>query len=312
MKVFVAGASGAIGRPLVRRLAAAGHQVTGTTRSEARAEEVRAAGADAVVCDVFDAEALKRAMEAVRPDAVVNELTSLPRDYNPRQLDERFYGPTNRVRTEGGGNLLDAARSVGASRFVTQSIAFLYAPEGEMVKDETGRPFTDAPGPFGSGVRAMRSHEQAVLDAGEIDGLVLRYGWLYGPGTYYAADGSVAEQVRKRRFPIVRGSDGLFSFLHVEDAAGATVAACERGGPGIYNVADDQPATIAEWLPAYAAALGARRPWRVPGWVGRAFGGAAARMTAGLRGASNEKVKRELGWQPTFASWRTGFSEALG
>jgi nucleoside-diphosphate-sugar epimerase len=312
MRVFVAGASGAIGHPLVRQLVAAGHEVTGSTRSEARAGEIRAAGCEPVVCDVFDVDALTRAVEDARPEVVVNELTSLPRDYNPRRLDERFYGPTNRVRTEGGGNLLDAARSAGARRFVTQSIAFLYAPEGEMVKDETGRPFTDAPAPFASAVRAMRSHEQAVLDAGEIEGLVLRYGWLYGPGTYYARDGSISEQVRKRRFPIVRGSDGLFSFIHTDDAAGATVAACERGAPGTYNVVDDEPATIAEWLPVFAEALAAKRPWRVPGWVGRLFGGTAARMTTGLRGASNAKAKRELGWQPTYPSWRTGFSEALG
>jgi nucleoside-diphosphate-sugar epimerase len=296
----------------VRQLLEAGHGVTGTTRSEARAEEVRAAGAEAVVCDVFDAEALSRAVEAAGPDVVVNELTSLPRDYNPRQLDERFYGPTNRVRTEGGGNLLAAAVSAGAKRFVTQSIAFLYAPEGEMIKDESGRPFTDAPGPFGGGVQAMTSHEQAVLDAAEVEGLVLRYGWFYGPGTYYARDGSIAEQVRKRRFPVVRGSDGLFSFIHIDDAAGATVIACERGGRGIYNVVDDEPATLAEWLPAYAEELGAKPPRRVPGWVGRLFGGTAARMTIGLRGASNAKAKEELGWEPRYASWRTGFSEALG
>jgi nucleoside-diphosphate-sugar epimerase len=312
MRVFVAGASGAIGRPLVRQLVAAGHQVTGTTRSEVRIEGIRDAGANPVVCDVFDVDALARAVEAARPEVVVNELTSLPRDYNPRQLDERFYGPTNRVRTEGGGNLLSAARSAGARRFVTQSIAFLYAPEGETIKEENGRPFTEAPGPFGSGVEAMRTHEQAVLDAEGLEGLVLRYGWLYGPGTYYAADGSISELVRKRRFPIVRGSDGLFSFLQVEDAAGATLAACERGSGGIYNIVDDEPATIAEWLPAFAEALGAKPPWRVPGWVGRLFGGSAARMTVGLRGASNAKAKRELGWQPTYASWRTGFSEALG
>jgi 2-alkyl-3-oxoalkanoate reductase len=312
MKVFVAGASGVIGRPLVRQLVAAGHRVTGTTRSEARAEDVRAAGGEAVVCDVFDAEALTRAVEAAGPDVVVNELTSLPRDYSPRQIDERFYAATNRVRTEGGGNLLAAATLAGAKRFVTQSIAFLYAPEGEMVKDESGRPFTDAPGPFGGGVQAMTSHEQAVLDAHDLEGLVLRYGWFYGAGTYYAADGSIAEQVRRRRFPIMRGSDGLFSFVHAEDAAGATVAACERGARGIYNVVDDEPATIAEWLPAYAEALGAKRPWQVPGWAGRLFGGTAARMTVGLRGATNAKAKRELGWEPKYASWRQGFSEALG
>jgi len=193
MKVFVAGASGTVGRPLVRQLVAAGHEVTGTTRAEPRSGEIRAAGAEAVVCDVFDADALTQAVEAARPEVVINELTSLPREYNPRQMDERFYAPTNRVRTEGGANLLSAARSAGAKRFVTQSIAFLYAPEGEMVKDEGGRAFTDAPGAFGTGVKAMTSHEQAVLQAEGIEGLVLRYGWFYGAGTYYAADGSIAE-----------------------------------------------------------------------------------------------------------------------
>ncbi len=312
MKVFVAGASGTVGRPLVRQLVAAGHEVTGTTRAESRSQEIRAAGAKVAVCDVFDSDALRGAVEAAGPEVVINELTSLPRDYNPRQMDERFYGPTNRVRTEGGGNLLAAAQSAGAKRFVTQSIAFMYAPEGEMVKDESGRAFTDAPGAFGTGVTAMSSHEQAALDAEGIEGVVLRYGWFYGAGTYYAADGSIAEQVRKRRFPIVRGSDGLFSFIHVEDAAAATVAACERGAEGIYNVVDDEPASAGEWLPVYAEALGAKAPWRVPGFVGRLFGGAAARLVSGLRGASNVKAKRELEWQPRYPSWRQGFREALG
>jgi nucleoside-diphosphate-sugar epimerase len=312
MKVFVAGASGTIGRPLVRQLVAAGHEVTGTTRAESRTGEIRAAGAEAVVCDVFDADALGQAVEAARPEVVVNELTSLPREYNLRQMDERFYAPTNRVRTEGGGNLLAAARSAGAKRFVTQSIAFLYAPEGEMVKDEGGRAFADAPGAFGAGVKAMTSHEQAVLEAEGIEGLVLRYGWFYGAGTYYAADGSIAELVRKRRFPIVRGGNGLFSFIHVEDAAGATLAACERGPQGIYNVVDDEPAAASEWLPVYAEALRAKAPWRVPGFVARLFGGAAARLVSELRGASNAKAKRELAWQPRYPSWRQGFREALG
>jgi nucleoside-diphosphate-sugar epimerase len=312
MRVFVAGAGGAIGRMLVPQLRERGHQVFGTTRFAERAEELRAAGAEPVVCDVFDADALKRAVGEARPEVVVNELTSLPRDYDPRKLDESFYGPTNRVRTEGGGNLLEAARAAGARRFVTQSIAFLYATEGEKVKDEEGRPDTGAPPPFGDGVRAMVSHERAALDAEGIDALVLRYGWFYGPGTYYAADGSIAAMVRKRRLPMISGSSGLFSFIHVADAAGATVAACERGPQGIYNVVDDEPATIPEWLPAYAQAAGAKRPWRVPGLVGRLFGGTAAQMAIGLRGASNAKAKRELGWEPRYGSWRQGFREALG
>jgi nucleoside-diphosphate-sugar epimerase len=312
MRVFVAGASGVIGRRLLRQLVAAGHDVVGMTSSEAGMKRISDAGAEAVVCDALDADAVRDTVGPARPDVVVNELTKLPRDYDTRNMDERFYAPTNRIRTVGGGNLLAAAIAAGAQRFVTQSIAFLYAPEGDMVKDEEGRPSTDAPAPFGDGVRAMVSHERAVLDAEGIQGLVLRYGWFYGPGTYYAADGSIAQMVRKRRFPVLGGSDGLFSFIHIEDAAGATVAACERGAPGIYNVVDDEPATVAQWLPAYAEALGAKRPWKVPGFIGRLLGGTAARMTIGLRGASNAKARRELGWEPRYASWRAGFPEALG
>jgi 2-alkyl-3-oxoalkanoate reductase len=312
MKVFVAGASGVIGRPLVRQLVAAGHEVTGMTSREAGKTAIEEAGGSAVVCDALEADAVRQTVGDARPDVVVNELTKLPRDYDTRKLDERFYGPTNRIRTVGGGNLLAAAIDAGARRFVTQSIAFLYAPEGPMVKDEDGRPWTDAAPPFGDGVRAMVSHERAVLDADGIDGLVLRYGWFYGMGTYYAADGSIAQMVRKRRFPVLGGSDGLFSFIQIEDAAGATVAACERGAPGIYNVVDDEPATVSDWLPAYAEALGAKRPWKVPGFIGRLLGGTAARMTMGLRGAANAKAKEGLGWEPRYPTWRQGFREALG
>ena len=312
MRVFVAGASGVIGRPLVRRLTEAGHEVVGMTSHEAGTRAIEGSGGHAVVCDALDADALRETVGVARPDVVVNELTKLPRDYEARKLDERFYGPTNRIRTVGGGNLLAAAVDAGARRFLTQSIAFLYAPEGEMIKYEYGRPWTEAAPPFGDGVRAMLSHEQAVLEAEAIEGVVLRYGWFYGPGTYYAREGSIAQMVRKRRFPIVRGSDGLFSFIHIEDAAGATVTACERGDPGIYNVVDDEPATVAEWLPAYAEALGAKRPWQFPGFIARLVGGTAARMVIGLRGASNTRARRALGWEPVYPSWRAGFREAIG
>ncbi|HWP33521.1 MAG TPA: NAD(P)-dependent oxidoreductase [Solirubrobacterales bacterium] len=313
MKVFVAGASGVIGGPLVRQLVAGGHEVTGTTRREERTAEIRAAGANAVVCDVFDAAALEAAVAAAQPEVVVNQLTSLPQKYNPRRAS--FYAATDRVRREGGHNLLEAARRAGARRFLTQSIAFLYAPEGERIKDEDARPYTEAPGHFAGAVEAMLGHEREVVESSELQGLVLRYGQFYGPGTYYAPDGHLGREVKRRRFPVVGPGTGVFSFLHVEDAAGATVAALDRGGPGIYNVVDDEPAPLREWLPVYAAALGAKPPRHVPVWLARIVaGGAVAAMAVELRGASNAKVKRDLGWQPRYASWRQGFADpaALG
>jgi nucleoside-diphosphate-sugar epimerase len=310
MKVFVAGASGVIGRPLVRQLLAAGHEVTGTTRREERAAEIEAAGAKAAVCDALDGPALIEAVEQASPEVVVNQLTSLPQRYDPRKAS--FYTATNRVRSEGGRNLLEAARAAGARRLLTQSIAFLYAPEGDWVKDEDARPFDDAPGHFGPAVEAMLGHEREVLEAPGLEGLVLRYGQFYGPGTYYAPDGHLGREVRRRRFPIVGAGTGTFSFLHVEDAAGATVAALERGAPGIYNVVDDEPAPLHEWLPAFAEALGAKPPRRVPVWLASLVAGRATAATATqLRGASNAKAKRVLGWQPRYPSWRQGFREAL-
>jgi nucleoside-diphosphate-sugar epimerase len=310
MRVFVAGASGAIGRPLIRQLVEAGHNVTGTTRRPEQAEEIRAAGAKAVVCDVFDRQALEAAVKEAAPEVVVNQLTSLPQDFNPKKID---YGPTNRVREEGGGNLMQAALAVGARRYVTQSIAFIYAPEGDWVKDEEGRPFEDAPPPFDEGERAMLAHERQVLGTEGIEGLVLRYGQFYGPGTYYTpGSGSIAKQVEKRMLPVIGPGTGMGSFIHVEDAAGATVAALDHGGPGIYNVTDDEPAPVREWLPVYAEALGAKPPRRVPTWLARLVGGKmAVEFGVNLRGADNAKAKRELGWQPRYLSWRQGFDEAL-
>jgi len=311
MKVFVAGASGAVGLPLVRQLVAAGHEVTGTTRREGKAAEIRAAGGTAVVCDVFDSYALHDAVRAAAPEVVVNQLTSLPQDFNPRKMD---YGPTNRVRQEGGGNLMRAALAAGARRFLTQSIAFIYAPEGDWVKNEDAPTFENAPPPFDEGERAMVAHEREVLGTEGIEGLVLRYGQFYGPGTYYTpGEGSLAREVERRRLPIVGPGTGMSSFCHVEDAAGATVAALDRGGPGIYNVCDDEPAPVKEWLPVFAAALGAKPPRHVPTWLARLVGGRFAVMFGTeMRGAANAKAKRELAWQPRYRSWGQGFREALG
>jgi nucleoside-diphosphate-sugar epimerase len=311
MKVFVAGASGAVGLPLVRQLAAAGHEVTGTTRSEGKASTIRQAGGLPVVVDALDAGALQAAVAAAEPEVVVNQLTSLPDRYEPRKAT--FYEKTDRVRKEGGANLLAAARAAAARRFVTQSICFLYAPEGDWVKDEDARPFLDAPGHFRNAVEVMIEHERAALEADGIEGVVLRYGQFYGPGTYYAPDGHLGREVRKRRFPVVGEGNGVFSFLSVEDAAGATVAALDNGPEGIYNVCDDEPAALHEWLPVYAEALGAKPPRRAPVWLaGLVAGKAIAAQAEHLRGASNAKAKRELGWSPRYASWRQGFRDGLG
>ncbi len=311
MKVFVAGASGAIGKPLVRRLVAAGHEVTGMTRREERAEEIRAAGASAVVCDVFDRDALEAAVKEASPQVVVHMLTALPARIDWKADDP--LGPTNRVRTEGTRNLIEAARAAGARRLVAESVAFLYAARGDWVKDEDAPLFKGAPAPFGDAVEALADLERQVRGAEGLDGVVLRFGWFYGPGTAYAADGSQADEMRKRRFPVVGKGTGTFSFIHVEDAASAALAAVERGAPGTYNVTDDEPAPMREWLPVYAAALGAKPPRRVPVWLAKLVAGRAlAGNAVELRGASNAKFKSELGWQPRYASWRQGFREALG
>ena len=309
MRVFVAGASGVIGRSLVPKLVAAGHEVTGTTRNERSAETIRAGGAEAAIYDALDAAAVEDAVIEANPEAIVSELTSLPKDYDLRTID---YEPTNRLRVEGGRNLLSAGRKVGARRYITQSIAFVYEPEGDWVKDEEARTWVEAPGRFASGLEATLTSEREALEADGMEGLVLRYGQFYGPDTYFDRGGSISEQVRKRRFPQVGSGSGVFSFIHVDDAADATVASIERGAAGIYNVVDDDPAPISDWLPVFADAIGAKRPMRVPLFLARLFGGkAAVVMTTQLRGASNAKARRELGWQPAHPSWRQGFAASL-
>jgi nucleoside-diphosphate-sugar epimerase len=305
MKVFVAGASGAIGRPLVRQLLATDHEVTGMTRREENAEAIRAAGAEAVV---FDAAALERAVREAAPEAVIHELTSLPDRLDPKAKDA--LKPTNRLRGEGTRNLIAAAKAAGARRLIAESVAFFYVPEGDWVKGEDAPAFAAAPGPFGEAGRALADLERQVTGAAGLEGIVLRYGWLYGPGTYYGRGGSATEDFHKRRMPVVGKGDGTFSFIHVEDAAAATVAAVERGASGIYNVVDDAPAPMREWVPAFAEAVGAKAPRRAPLWLARLVAGSAAvEMATELRGASNAKAKRELGWQPRYASWRQGFTD---
>jgi nucleoside-diphosphate-sugar epimerase len=312
MRVFVAGATGVIGRRLVPRLREAGHEVTAMTRRQERALDLRAADTQPVVCDVFDAERLQRAVEDARPEVVVHELTDLPPALDPRKMEEQLAG-NDRIRTEGTRNLVAAAVAAGARRMVAQSIAFAYEPMGEGLKSEEDPLWDDAPWPWSRSISALRELDDAVTSTEGIEGLVLRYGFFYGPGSSYGRGGYWEREVRRRRFPIVGRGSGVFPFIHVDDAADATVIAVARGAPGIYNIVDDDPAPLREWLPVYADSVGAKRPRRVPRFVARLLAGRYAVMLGTeLRGASNERAKRELGWQPRYSSWREGFREAQG
>src|SRR5918998_918853 len=312
MKVFLAGATGAIGSRLVPRLVEAGHHVTAITRKEKKLAELYDLGAEPILCDVFDTGKLASIMKRAEPNAVVNELTDLPQSLNPHKLAE-YYAANDRVRREGTRNLLSAALSARVRRFLVQGSAYWYAPTGGPVKTEEAPLYLDAPPPIGPAVETIKEVETTVLSAEGIEGVVLRYGTFYGPGTWYAKDGDVGRQVSKRRFPVIGGGEGTYSFIHVDDAASATVAALESARPGVYNVVDDDPATAAEWMPVYAEALGAKRPLRVPAFVARLIAGdALVNWSLGLRGASNERIKDELGWRPHYESWRQGFFRALG
>ena len=308
MRVFVAGASGAIGRPLVAKLIAAGHEVTGTTRSEARAAEVRAAGADASLVDAFDADALRTAVERASPEVIVHELTSLPDRIDFRKEDT--YTATNRVRTEGTRNLIDAARAAGARRFVCQSIAFAYRMDGAALKTEEDPLLAEAPGTFGSALGALREMEEMVLASDGLDGLVLRYAFFYGPGTYYADDGTSTQDVRRRRLPIVGKGSGVFSFIHVDDAADATVAAVERGAPGVYNVSDDEPAPPQDVV-AYAAELmGLPVPPEVA-FETAELTGMAASFWIECKRVGNARIKADLGVELMYPTYREGLRALL-
>jgi 2-alkyl-3-oxoalkanoate reductase len=312
LRVFLAGASGVIGKRLIAPLVESGHDVVAMTRSEGKAGALREAGAEPVVCDALDADALRDAVARAEPEAVVNQLTDLPRDLGRRAM-KRGQETNNRIRAVGGPNLAAAARAAGARRIVAQSIAFLYAPRGGPIKDESDPLYHDAPPPLDDSADALVALERATTETEGLEGVVLRFGFWYGPGTTYASDGHVAQMVRKRRFPVVGSGAGMFSFAHVDDVASATIAALGDAPPGIYNVVDDEPAPAREWLPAYAEALSARAPRRVPTWLASLIAGrAVAFLMDELRGASNARARRELGWTPRYPSWRQGFREALG
>jgi 2-alkyl-3-oxoalkanoate reductase len=318
MKVFVAGATGVLGRELVPQLVGRGHEVVGMTRTASKQDGLRALGARPVVADALDPDAVARVVGEAEPEVIVHQLTALSGEMSmkdARHPDRSFaVTMTNRLRTEATDNLLAAGRAVGARRFVAQSIAaFRFA--GGPVQTEADPLDPNPPAALRTGLEAILHLEQAVTTIEWGEGLALRYGSFYGPGTGFslALDAVMAAPIRKRRFPLVGGGGGVWSFVHVEDAAAATAVAVERGQPGIYNVVDDDPAPVREWLPVLASALDAKPPRRVPRWLVRlAAGEAASVMMTDVRGASNAKAKRELGWQPRYASWRQGFAQGLG
>ena len=311
MRVFVAGATGVVGRQLVPQLVEAGHEVVGSTRSSAKAIRLQEMGATAAVLDPLDRSEVMTAVMRAEPDAVIHELTALSGRANPRRFD-RWFAETNVLRTRGLDILLEAARAAGASRFLAQSYTgWPNAREGGPVKTEEDRLDPHPPKAMRGSIAAIRYLEAAVPAADGPAGLALRYGALYGPGTSMAEEYATA--IRQRKFPIVGDGAGVWSFIHVADAAAATVAALDHGEPGVYNIVDDDPAPVSQWLPHLAEVLGARPPRRVPVWLGRlAVGEVGVAMMTQSRGSSNAKARRELGWEPAHPSWRSGFAEAAG
>jgi nucleoside-diphosphate-sugar epimerase len=314
MRVFVAGATGAIGRQLLPMLSEQGHDVTGMTRTRAKQELIRQLRARPVVADALDPEAVARAVAEAEPEVVIHELTVIDPGALGRSIDKQFV-LTNRLRTEGLDHLLAAARAVGARRFLVQSFAgWPFERTGGPIKTEEDPLQASPPKGITVTLDAIKYLESTVTRADGIEGLALRYGGFYGPFTSIGLnpDGEQIEMIRKRRLPVVGEGAGIWSLVHIRDAAAATAAAVERGEPGLYNVVDDEPVRVSVLLPELAKAIGARRPRRLPRWLGRLVAGEAATvMMTEVRGASNEKAKRELGWELQYPSWRLGIREGL-
>ena len=313
MKVFVAGATGAVGKFLVPQLVKGGYEVIALTRSPRHVEALRAAGAEPVVADALDRDAIVQAIQRARPEVIIHELTALTGVKNFKKFDEEF-AMTNQLRTEGTDNLLAGARAAGTRRFIAQSFGnWDYARSGSGLKTEESALDPNPPEQQQKSLAAIRYLEAAVTGAEDIEGIALRYGNLYGPGTSIALDGDIVATVRKRGLPLVGDGAGVWSFIHAEDAASAAVAAIEHGAPGVYNVCDDEPAPVSVWLPELARAVGAKPPFRVPVWLARPLiGEVGVSMMTQIRGASNAKARRELGWQPRYKTWREGFRKGLG
>src|SRR3954447_16292554 len=307
MRVLVAGAAGAIGRRLVSQLVARGHQVTGTTRANRKLEDLRSRGAEAVLMDGLDEGAVSNVVAQAQPDAIVHQMTALAGNPDLRRFD-RWFATTNELRIRGTDNLLAAAAAAHVPRFIAQSYTgWTNAAEGEMVKTERDDVEQHPPKAQRESLAAIRYVEERVT-AADLDGIVLRYGNFYGPG----ASEALVQMIRTRRFPLVGDGAGVWSWIHVDDAAAATIAAVERGGRGVYNIVDDDPAPASEWLPYLAEAVGAKPPRHVPAWLARMLAGSVAvRWMTEARGSSNAAAKRELDWQPAWASWRDGFRDGL-
>jgi nucleoside-diphosphate-sugar epimerase len=308
MRVFVTGATGALGRYLVPGLVAAGHEVTATTRTAGKVAQLRAAGAEPAVVDGLDREAVIAAVRAAAPEVIVHQMTALADMRSLRKLDEVFAA-TNELRTRGTDNLLAAAAAAGTRRVIAQSYAgWPNERSGGPVKSEDD-PLDSRPVPSAARSLAAIRHVEKTVPGAAPEGVVLRYGSFYGPG----ASEILLDMVRKRRLPVIGGGAGIWSFIEITDAAAATVAAVGRGGPGVYNVVDSDPAPVAEWLPYLARVAGAKPPLRVPAWLGRLLAGelVVTQMTS-VRGSSNDKARKELGWEPRYASWREGFRAWAG
>jgi nucleoside-diphosphate-sugar epimerase len=314
MKIFLAGATGAVGKRLVPALRNRGYEVIGLTRSPDKAASLHAEGAYPVVADALDRDAITRAMKETRPHIIVHQLTALTGVTNYRNFD-KVFAATNRLRTEGTDILLEAARAVGAERFVAQSYGgWNYEQSGDGLKTERDPLTSHPPRKQQKSLDAIEHLENVVLGERTLTGIPLRFGNLYGPGTNLALDGEMSALVRARKVPLIGSGGGIWSFLHVDDAASGTIAAIEHGTRDVYNICDDDPAPVAEWLPELARALGAKPPMHVPSWIGRlAAGEVGVSMMTQIRGGmSNAKAKRELHWEPRYPSWRQGFWTGLG
>jgi nucleoside-diphosphate-sugar epimerase len=313
MRIFIAGATGALGRRLAPLLVDAGHQVTGTTRSAGSAGQLRSMGVEPVVLDALDRDAVMEAVGTARPDVVVHQLTALSAPIDMRRFDTSF-AQTNRLRTAGTDHLLAAAQAAGARRFIAQSYTgWLNERSGGPVKTEDDPIDPNPTAVTRETVAALHHVEDTMTAASGIDALALRYGNFYGAGTSLGIGGDVLEMVRARRLPLVGGGTGVWSLIHIDDAARATAVAVERGAPGLYNIVDDDPAPVHEWLPFLAEAIGAKPPLRLPTWLVRPLlGEHGVSLMTSVRGSSNAKARRVLGWQPQFGSWRQGFRDGLG